>query len=270
MTEIITDIPTVELNTGVQVPIVGLGTWNLEGSAEAATLAALGAGYRHIDTAKIYGTEKEIGRALKKSDVPREDIFITTKLWTSDQGYDRTMTAIEDSLSKLDMDFVDLYLIHWPTDDDELRIETWKAMEDIYNDGKAKAIGVSNYELHHLREMDSYAEIMPAMNQIEVHPFWYRKDLVDYCHTHDIAVTNYSPLTRAHYLKEQVIADIAKRHKKTPAQVLLRWGVQMGDVVIPKSGNPKHIQENIDIFDFELTPAEMEQLSALSDNESVI
>src|SRR6185369_13572227 len=133
MTEIITVIPTVELNTGVEVPIVGLGTWNLEGSAEAATLAALEAGYRHIDTAKIYGTEKEIGRALKKSDVPREEIFITTKLWTSDQGYDRTMTAIEDSLSKLDMDYVDLYLIHWPTDDDELRIETWKAMEDIYN-----------------------------------------------------------------------------------------------------------------------------------------
>jgi methylglyoxal/glyoxal reductase len=264
------DIPTIELNTGAEVPVLGLGTWNLEGEAEAATLAALAAGYRHIDTAKIYNTEKEIGRALKKTDIPREEIFITTKLWTSDHGYDRTLGAIDDSLGRLDLDYVDLYLIHWPTNDAGMLAETWKAMEDIYNLGKAKAIGVSNYELHHLREMDSYAEIMPAMDQIEVHPFWYRKDLVEYCHTHDIAVTNYSPLTRSQYLKESTIVAMAKQHKKTPAQVLLRWGIQIGNAVIPKSANPKHIKENIDIFDFELSEEEMDQLSELSHNESVI
>jgi len=264
------EIPTIELNTGDEVPVIGLGTWNLEGQAEAAVLEALKTGYRHIDTAKIYGTEKEIGRSLKKTSVAREEIFVTTKVWNSDQGYDRTLGAIEDSLSKLDLDYVDLYLVHWPSADEHVREETWKAMEAIYTDGKAKAIGVSNYELHHLREMDSYAEIMPAMNQIEVHPFWYRKDLVDYCHSHDIAVTNYSPLTRKEHLGDKTIVQIAERHKKTPAQVMLRWGMQLGDIVIPKASSPKHIKENIDIFDFELTQNEMEDLAELNMNESVV
>jgi diketogulonate reductase-like aldo/keto reductase len=263
-------IPTIEINTGAEVPVVGLGTWEMEGEAEKATLDAFDAGYRHIDTAKIYVTEKEIGRALKKTEIPREELFITTKVWNSDQGYERTLEAIEDSLAKLDQEYVDLYLIHWPNDDARMREETWKAMEALYTDGKAKAIGVSNYELHHLREMDSYAEIMPAMNQIEVHPFWYRKDLIDYCHTHDIAVTNYSPLVRQQHLEESTIVAISTEHKKTPAQVLLRWGVQLGNIVIPKSANPKHIKENIAIFDFELSSKNMEDLAELSRNESVV
>jgi diketogulonate reductase-like aldo/keto reductase len=264
------EIPFIELNTGDEVPIIGLGTWNLEGEAEKAVLTAFEAGYRHIDTAKIYGTEKEIARAIHKSNLPREEIFITTKVWNSDQGYERTLEAIENSLSKLDLEYVDLYLIHWPNEELSVREETWKAMEDIYNAGKAKAIGVSNYALHHLREMDSYAEIMPAMNQIEVHPFWYRKDLVDYCHAHDIAVTNYSPLTRKEHLTDPAIVSIAAHHKKTAAQVLLRWGIQLGNIVIPKAAEASHIRENIDIFDFELTKKEMTALSELNQNESVV
>ncbi len=264
------EIPTIELNTGAEVPVIGLGTWDMEGEAEASVLEALQAGYRHLDTAKIYGTEKEIGRALRKSDVPREEIFVTTKVWNTDQGEEGTLAAIDASLSKLDLDYVDLYLIHWPHHSERIREETWKAMEAIYNDGKAKAIGVSNYELHLLREMDSYAEIMPAMNQIEVHPFWYRKDLVDYCHAHDIAVTNYSPLTRREHLEDPVIANIAKRNGKSPAQVLLRWGVQLGNIVIPKAAKPAHIRENIEIFDFELTKKDIEELAELDQNLSVI
>lgn len=264
------NIPTIELNTGANVPMIGLGTWNLEGQAESAVQVALEAGYRHIDTAKMYNTEKEIGRALRKSTIPREEIFITTKLLPSDQGYDRTITAIEDSLGRLDQEYVDLYLIHWPHEDERVRSETWKAMEDIYNSGKAKAIGVSNYQLHHLGEMDSYAEIMPAMNQIEVHPFWYRKDLVEFCHSHDIAVTNYSPLMRAHHMKDPTIVSIARAHKKTPAQILLRWGIQLANVVIPKAAKAEHIRENIDVFDFELTKKDMEKLDELNENVSVI
>jgi diketogulonate reductase-like aldo/keto reductase len=264
----VAEIPTIELNTGVEVPAIGLGTWNMDGEAEIAVLKALELGYRHIDTAKIYDTEKAIGRALKKTNIPREEIFITTKLWTSDQGYDRAIEAMDTSLSKLDLEYVDLYLVHWPVADEETRTETWKAMEDIYNLGKAKAIGVSNYELHHLGEMDSYAEIMPAMNQIEVHPFWYRKDLVEYCHSHDIAVTNYSPLMRAHHLDNPVIQAVAKKYGKTPAQIVLRWGIELGDVVIPKASSERHLQENIDIFDFSLTEKDMQMMEDLNENAS--
>jgi diketogulonate reductase-like aldo/keto reductase len=268
------NVPKLRLNTGAEMPVIGLGTWNLAGEAEAVALMALKCGYRHFDTAKIYGTEREIGQALKQANMPREDLFITTKLWNSDQGYDRALLAIDESLEQLGLEYVDLYLIHWPyvggADGANKRKDTWRAMEDIYAAGKAKAIGVSNYEIKHLAEMETYAKVSPAVNQIEVHPFWYRRDLIEYCHEHGIVVTNYSPLVRKHHMNDPVIAGVAKAHRKSHAQVLLRWGLQLGNVVIPKSSQTEHLRENINVFDFELTQNEMQQLAALNTNESVV
>ncbi|HWO07359.1 MAG TPA: aldo/keto reductase [Candidatus Paceibacterota bacterium] len=219
----------IEMNTGEKMPVIGFGTWNLAGRAEQPVLWALEAGYRHIDTAKIYDTETDIGRAVKKSGVPREEIFITTKLWDDDQGYERAIRAIDASLDRLGMDYVDLYLIHWPNTDEpggkDVRAETWRAMEHIFRAGKARTIGVSNYERSHLAEMELYAEMPPAVNQVEMHPFKVPNDTVEYCHEHGIIVVNYSPLTRTQYFGDETLNAIEKKHGKTVPQVLLRWGV---------------------------------------------
>lgn len=256
------------------MPTVGLGTWNLAGRVEEPVLAALTAGYRHIDTAKVYDTEEGIGRAITKSSTPREDIFITTKLANHNQGYESALAAIDESLEKLGMTYVDLYLIHWPfteeTEGENRREETWRAMEEIHAKGKAKAIGVSNFEIEHLKEMDGYAKIKPAVNQIELHPFWYRKELVGYCRAKNIAVTAYSPLTRREYFGHETLKSIAEAHGKSVAQVLLRWNLQHGNVVIPKSASPEHIAENIDVFGFELSGDDMWKLDSLNENRSVV
>lgn len=264
---------SIEMNTDAAIPSVGLGTWDLAGVAEEPVLWALEAGYRHIDTATIYETEAEIGRAITKSGVPREEIFITTKLWREYVGLEAAARELDKSLDRLGTDYVDLYLIHWPNadpqDGPDIREATWEGMEAVFNDGKAKAIGVSNYEKSHLVEMETYANIPPAVNQIEMHPLKIPDDTIAYCHEHGIVVVDYAPLARTQLFSDTTLNGIAKKHKKSAAQVMLRWGLQHGHVVIPKSHLKQHIEENIAVFDFELSAEEMQKLDALDKDESV-
>lgn len=266
-------IPACTLTTGETMPMLGFGTWGLD-NAETAITWALEAGYRHIDTAKIYGTESAVAAALAASDVPREEVFITTKLWNADQGYQPALDAIEESLDELQTDYVDLYLIHWPftneTTGENLREETWTAMEEIFETGKARSIGVSNYLIEHLEEMATYAKVPPAVNQVEFHPLWYRKELMEYCHEHSIVVTNYSPLARTVAFDEPVLQEIAAAHNKSPAQVMLRWGIHHGNIVIPKSSVRDHIRKNINIFDFRLTDDEIARIDGINQDRSVL
>ena len=266
---------TIKLNTGVLIPTVGLGVWKAKGrEAVQAVRWALDCGYRLIDTAAIYNNEEEVGTAIAESGIPRKEIFVTTKLWNTDQGYEPALEAIDQSLKKLQMEYVDLYLIHWPftnmLEGDNMREETWRAMEAICASGKARAIGVSNYDIDHLEEMTHYTTTPAAVNQIEFHPFWFRKDLMEYCHQHDIQVENYCPLSRGRWLLDEHITTIAQTHGKTNAQILLRWGLQHGNIVLPKSVHKERIEENIAVFDFTLTDTEMEQIDALNRNESVV
>lgn len=272
--------PTIALNDGHAMPRVGLGVWKAGKGEETVNAVewALAAGYRLIDTAAIYGNEEEVGEGIRRSGVPRGEIFVTTKLWNDDQGYETTLAAIGRSLQKLRMGYVDLYLIHWPSPDFRLdhperenkRRETWKAMEEIRDSGKARSIGVSNYTIDHVKEMDGYARIPPAANQIEFHPFWYRRELMEECHRRGIAVEAYSPLSRAKKLGDPRIAAIARKVGRTDAQVLLRWNLQHGNIVIPKSVHRERIEENIGIFDFALSAADMRALDALGDGKSVL
>lgn len=268
------------------MPRVGLGVWKARGrEAVQAVTWALQAGYRLIDTAAVYENEEEVGKAIRESDVPREQIFLTTKLWNDDQGYDTALRAMDVSLQKLGTDYVDLYLVHWPftgvrwpytnqakMDDPrhDKRAETWKAMEEILASGKAHSIGVSNYLIKHLEEMDAYARVEPVVNQIEFHPFWYRNELHEYCQAKGIVVESYSPLSRAKKLFDPHITAIAEKHNRTNAQVLLRWGLQHGNVVIPKSTHQERIIENMAVFDFALTTDDMAVLDRLDEGKSLI
>ncbi len=268
--------PTKKLNNGIEIPVLGLGTWKMADGTEVenAVLWALEAGYRHIDTAKIYGNETGVGKAVMKFGAARSEIFIATKLWNEDQGYKSTLLAINESLSRLRTDYVDLYLIHWPmtnhTSGENRRKETWKAMEEIYKNGKAKAIGVSNYNIKHLQEMKAYAKVPPVVNQVEFHPFLFQKELMDYCNKANIALTAYSPLSHGLKIKDINIHQIAKKHGKTNAQIMLRWSIQHGNVVVPKSATRERILENFSLFDFELTPEEMLSLDALNENYRIV
>ena len=256
---------TLKLNNGIEIPIIGLGTWALTGkNAYNSVLHALEAGYRLIDTAAMYGNERKIGEAVKDADTPREDIFITTKVWNSEQGYDKTLKAFERSLKKLDMSYVDLYLIHWPVTG--LRNETWKALEKIYEQGKTRSIGVSNFTIRHLNELFETTSIIPAVNQFEFSPFLYLKELMEYCQSKNIVVEAYCPLTRGQKLYTTQLKTIGQKYGKTSAQVLLRWGIQHHVIQIPKSGSKDHIIENIDIFDFHLEDEDMKVLDNLNEN----
>ncbi len=264
------------LNNGLPIPVIGLGVFKMADGPEVenAVKWALEAGYRMIDTAMIYENEAGVGKAIKESGIPREEIFVTTKLWNADQGYETALSAIDASLERLGLQYVDLYLVHWPTASADRgkftsinkREETWKAMEEIYASGKAKAIGVSNYTMTHLEEMKNYMKVPPSVNQVEFHPFLYQRELMEYCKREGIALEAYRSLTAGQRMTDSVIEEIAKTHAKSDAQVLLRWAVQHGIIIIPKSTKKERIEENLNIFDFELSPGEMNEIDALNEN----
>ncbi|MCM3714564.1 aldo/keto reductase [Alkalihalobacillus oceani] len=258
----------VTLNNGLKMPQLGFGVWQVENDgATAAVAKALEVGYRSIDTAMIYKNEAGVGKALKESSVPREELFITTKVWNSDQGYDNTLRAYDESLERLGLDYVDLYLIHWPTPKFDQYVDTYKALEKLYNDGRVKAIGVCNFEIEHLERLLNECDVKPVLNQVECHPYLVQKEIKEFCAKHDIFVEAWSPLEQGgDVLKDDVITKIAAAHGKTPAQVVLRWHLQNNTIVIPKSVTPSRIEENFNVFDFALTAEEIEQISQLNIN----
>ena len=257
---------TAKLNNGIQIPRLGLGVYQIPPgkSTVKAVKYALDIGYKHFDTAMIYGNESDVGKALKESNVKREDIFITTKVWNSNQGHDSTLKAFDSSLRRLGLSYVDLYLIHWPVQ--EKIIETWKAMIKLLNSGKVKAIGVSNYSIEELKETINSSDIVPAINQVEYHPFLYQKDLLRFCKNNGIQLEAYSPLTRGQRLNDPNIVRIAKAYDKTPAQILVRWSLQHDLVVIPKSSHGERILENSQVFDFYINQKDMEILDSLNED----
>lgn len=255
---------TIGLNNGVKMPLLGLGVYQARGrEGEQAVTWALEAGYRHIDTAKFYGNEIEVGRAVRQSSIPREEVFVVTKLWNSDHGYERARMAFEESQRRLNLGAVDLYLIHWPVS--EQRGESWRALEALYAEGQVRAIGVSNYTVEHLKQLLRTARVVPAVNQVEFHPWLYQKDLLAFCRTHGIQLEAYSPLTKGERLHDPQLAAIAGKYGKSPAQILIRWCLQHEVVVIPKSANPQRIRENADIYDFEITAEDMCRLDAFDE-----
>ncbi len=259
-------VPLHDRNT---IPVLGLGMWQAGSGKETrkAVATALEIGYRLFDTAKLYGNERDLGTAIRESGIPREEIFVTTKLWNNDQGYESASRAFEKSRRELGLDYVDLYLIHWPVPG--LRQESWKALLKIRDEGLARSIGVSNYTIRHLEELLPATPAPPAVNQVEFHPFLYQKELLEFCVRQKIQLEAYSPLTRGHRLNHPVIREIASRHGRTPAQILIRWSLQHGLVVIPKSIRPDRIRENAAVFDFELKPEDMKRLDSLDESSHV-
>lgn len=254
---------SVKLNDGASIPQVGLGVWQAGGGTKAAVLAALNAGYRHIDTAAVYGNEAQVGAAIAESGVPREQVFVTSKLWNQDQGYDKALRAFDTSLKRLKLQYLDLYLIHWPVA--ELRLDSWRALEQLQADKRVRSIGVSNFLVPHLNELTKVAKVLPAVNQIELTPFLQRAETVARCRQLGITLEAYSPLTRGQRLSHPVVVELAASQQRSPAQVLLRWGIQKGFVVLPKSVTPTRIAENAALFDFELDASSMQRLDALEE-----
>ncbi len=257
---------TVKLNNDVRMPILGLGVYQSPPGrvTRNAVNFALRVGYRHVDTARIYGNEADVGEAVRESGVPRGDLFVTTKLWNSDQGYDSTLRACEASLKRLGLDYLDLYLVHFPVPD--LRKETWGAMETLLEKGRCRAIGVSNFTLRHLEELIEESHVIPSVNQVEFHPFLYQKELLKYCQRKGIQVEAYSPLARGERLKHPRITSLATKYSKTPAQLMIRWGIQHGLVVIPKSTREERIRENSQVFDFDISDDDMRSLDSLNED----
>lgn len=254
----------IKLNNGVEMPAFGLGVFKAGKDTYSAVRAALDYGYRLIDTAMIYYNEEEVGRAIKDSGIAREEIFLTTKLWTDDIRADRVEHAYYDSLNKLNMDYADLYLIHWPVRGKS--IDAYRAMEQLYSKGKVRAIGVSNFFEHHLNDLIENTEVVPAVNQVEIHPFLSNQDLIQYCKDKGIPAQSWSPLARGKYFDDITINEIARKYNKTPAQVIIRWHLEKGLSVIPKSVNPYRIKENAGVFDFELSDNDLIMLDSLNAN----
>jgi len=255
----------IALNQGTQIPVLGLGVWQMPPASTVRAVGwALEAGYRLIDTATLYRNEAEVGTGVRQSGVPREEVFVTTKLLGSIHGYTNALEAFEESRRRLALEYVDLYLIHWPMAPSvHVRQETWRALEHLHTEGLARAVGVSNYTIQHLEEIRASSQLVPAVNQIELNPFQYPSELVDYCGGRGIRVEAYSPLTHGERLSDPRIVAIAKRVGRTPAQVFVRWGLQHGFIEIPKSARRERILENAAVFGFDLGPAEMAALDAL-------
>lgn len=250
---------------GVAIPVLGLGVYQTPSGdvCYRAVRHALEHGYRHVDTARIYGNEEDVGRAIRDSKLPREEVFVTTKLWNTDQGYDKALKACEGSLRRLGLDYVDLYLVHYPVT--SKRKDSWRALEKLKSDGKCRAIGVSNYMVRHLEEVIAMGGEVPAVNQIELHPFLHPRAVTDLCAKHGIAVEAYCPLTQGKRLDHPTVGKIAAELGRTPAQVYIRWGLEHGFVSLPKSEKPARIDENAKVFDFTLPPAAMKALDALEE-----
>lgn len=257
---------TIPMNNGVQIPRLGLGMYRSPKGQKSVSsvLYALEFGYRHVDTAALYNNEREVGDAVKESGVPRDQIFITTKLWNDDHGYDKALRAFDKSMKELNLDFIDLYLIHWPVPDK--RKDSWKALQKIYQDGRCRSIGVSNYLIRHLDELLSETDASPVVNQVEFSPFLYQKELLEYCRSRNILLEAYSPLTKGKRLNDKNVRKIANKYGKTSAQILIRWGLQHDIVVLAKSNRVERIEENGSVFDFEIDAEDMRFLDSLDEN----
>ncbi|TCL81839.1 MULTISPECIES: aldo/keto reductase [unclassified Rathayibacter] len=261
-------VPTITLNNGVEIPQLGFGVFQIDpAETKDATLAALEVGYRHIDTAEMYGNEAGVGEAVRASGLDRSEVFVTSKLNNGFHAREDALQAIDDTLAELKFDYVDLFLIHWPLPKVGDYLETWKAMEEIYRSGKAKAIGVSNFQTNHLNRLRAEATIVPAVNQIEVHPFLTQEELRAYGVEHGIATEAWSPIAQGKVLDDEAIVRIASSVDRSPAQVVLRWHIQRGDIVFPKSVTRKRVEENFALFDFELDDESMTAISALNRDE---
>lgn len=256
---------TVELLNGVQMPRLGLGVWRTEpgDQTERAVAAAFAAGYRSIDTASLYKNEADVGRAIRSSGIARDDVFVTTKVWNSEQGYESTLASFEASLNRLEMNYVDLFLVHWPVVGKYK--ETYRAIEHLYEQGKVRSIGVSNFLIHHLEDLMGTCRIKPMVNQVELHPMLTQKKLLAFCRKEGIQLESWRPLMQGR-LDIPLLSELAAKYGKTPAQIVLRWHLQLGIVTIPKSVRPERIRENAGLYDFELEPEDVVRIDALNEN----
>ena len=258
------DMQMVTLNNGHRIPQLGLGVYKLEAHSAADLVAtAIETGYRRIDTAALYLNEAEVGQGIRQSSVAREDIYVTTKIWNDRQGFDSALEAIDESLERLNIDYIDMLLIHWPAPAQDKFVETWAAFQHAVTTGKVRGIGVSNFQPDHLRKLIAAGGTVPALNQVELHPALQQPELRSYNSSHGIATEAWSPLARGRFNSEVVITDIAEKHGKTPAQVIIRWHIQLGNLVIPKTANPERLIENISVFDFELDEHDMASIATL-------
>jgi 2,5-diketo-D-gluconate reductase A len=263
-----TVVPNITLNNGVEIPQLGFGVFQIEPErTKEATLTALEVGYRHIDTAEMYGNEKEVGQAVRESGIDREQIFVTSKLNNGFHAYDDALDAFDRSLKDLDIGYLDLFLVHWPLPGVGDYVETWKAMEKMYESGRVRAIGVSNFQPTHLRRIAGETSVTPAVNQVEIHPYLTNEEVRAYDAEHGIATEAWSPIAKGNVLDDPTVVRIAESNGKTPAQVTLRWHVQRGDIVFPKSVTRSRVEENFQIFDFELSEADMAEISGLDRGE---
>ena len=268
----LTSVPTLTLNDGISIPQLGFGVFKVDpAETERIVSDALEAGYRHIDTAAIYGNEEGVGRALAASGIARDELYITTKLWNADQGTASAHTAIETSLAKLGLDYVDLYLIHWPTPQKNRYLESWLALEQIKAAGKTRSIGVSNFQVEHLEKVIAGSSTVPAVNQIELHPALAQRDVSDFARRNGIEIEAWGPLGQGKYNLFEIpeVTEAATAHEKSPAQVVIRWHLQTGNIVFPKSSTTSRIQENFDVLDFELTTDEMTAINSLDSGKRV-